>query len=1030
MNRLIFQVRWLIHKKWIAPEMLRALVRETESQNADFVARLVANHLLSNNQAEELERATKNAFPDANDAESEQVDLTESTVDALENMLEHRDSTIREAFSEDVVGDEEDKQETVVLRDQDPAAVSGELSADFSQEENTAVMTEGELEDHEETVVLRSDESEPELGQDAIPTRRTKSLGHALSSKLTKPTKSPPKSPPKSPSKSPTKSPPKSPHKPGSDRFFQADTVEDKGQGGETVVHTRPGLSKDTSGRLAAVKRRIRDYEILSKVNQGSMGAIFRARHSKFGHLVALKTILGDNPNSEEISRFEREAKVLSQLEHPNIVRVLDFGHEQDTAFIVMELIEGIDLNTRVSRGLRNNHELPTLDWIVAKFTDIAGALSYCHSQGIVHRDIKPANILIADELERPVLIDFGLVTRKKEEAVDGQSMEGFTHYRTTTNSGRIRGTPFYMSPEQVDPKGQFGTLSTASDVWCFGATLYFTITGQPPFPGASVVAIFESILKKEPPKPSLLAPKVEPWLDELILSCLSKDSKTRPSAKEVFEFLQQAPVGQAAQPARTVSSKGLLATSVLANIVLLALMLLSAARPQAPVLKSLDCPQWVRSQQVTLKGQTQPETEVIVGDQSVQSAIDGRFEMTVPLNAGRNELTIELRHRQGPSSQQLIIVHQDLQPPRIRFKDPIINGVLMLSSNVLEGQVEDSYPLEILIGTQSEPISKEGRFAIALEESESLRNWTIRARDRAGNESQRALKILSPEAGRRTKQVAERILRDTNAWKDASTGDIDNTVAYIGRRLGGAFKHSKTRSYACGKAVFRIASFEHKATGIVLQLLPGGEYQMGSVSSDQETEKPAHKVRIQPFLVGRFELSQDIWDRVGGQDQRQVKDAKVPIHGVTWFQVREWLLKAGDGLRLPSEAEWEYAARASSQEQYFWGQDWSGDYIWNHDNSDDTFKPVTAHSEQSNAFGLVDTLGHVSEWCQDRWFPHYNNGPNTQQPRLMGTQPEHVVRGGDYLSSKKDCRLAVRRGLRSDTYRPRLGFRVALSLP
>ncbi|MDF1666880.1 MAG: serine/threonine-protein kinase, partial [Planctomycetota bacterium] len=239
----------------------------------------------------------------------------------------------------------------------------------------------------------------------------------------------------------------------------------------------RQKLPMLTSGTLLG------GYLIDCEISRGGMGVVFRARGEN-GQLFAVKTILNDRHEKREVQRFEREAKVLSQLSHPNIVRFHRYGMDQGRHFLAMDFIEGEtlhDLVTTTNRGC----QFDVWDWIDL-FCSLAKALSYCHELGVIHRDLKPYNVIIREGNGQPVLVDFGLIKKKAGSDVE---MVGLTHSLST--AGEQLGTFTYMSPEQVE--GQ--ELGPASDVWSFGALMYYCLSGQSAFQGCSPLEIQAAIL-------------------------------------------------------------------------------------------------------------------------------------------------------------------------------------------------------------------------------------------------------------------------------------------------------------------------------------------------------------------------------------------------------------------------------------------------------------------------------------------------------------------------------------------------------
>jgi serine/threonine protein kinase/Tol biopolymer transport system component len=258
-------------------------------------------------------------------------------------------------------------------------------------------------------------------------------------------------------------------------------------------------------------------YEILSALGAGGMGEVYRARDPRLGRDVAIKVLpSGSAPDAERLRRFEQEARATAALNHPNILAVFDIGSQDNSPYIVSELLDGGTLRSRLNSG-----PLPVRKAVDYALQIVRG-LAAAHDHGIFHRDLKPENIFITRDGHVKIL-DFGLAKLTMPES-GASGMSSQATIESVTGRGVLLGTLGYMSPEQC----RGAAIDARSDIFSFGAVLYEMISGKRAFRGDTTADAISSILKEEPPDLSTAGRDVPPLLERIVHHCLEKDPAAR----------------------------------------------------------------------------------------------------------------------------------------------------------------------------------------------------------------------------------------------------------------------------------------------------------------------------------------------------------------------------------------------------------------------------------------------------------------------------------------------------------------------
>ena len=277
--------------------------------------------------------------------------------------------------------------------------------------------------------------------------------------------------------------------------------------------------------------QRLGDYDLLEKLGSGGFGVVYRARDRALARDVAIKVLPPKLTLTErDVERFQREARAIAKLRHPNIVRVFSVGREGEVNYFAMDLVRGSDLRVELQKrtagepGRLPSDQRAYLREAIPLLIEAADALHHAHENGIVHRDVKPANLLI-DETGRAQVVDFGLARDER--------------FGSLTRSGEQAGTPLYMSPEQIETS--LGKVDHRTDVYSLGVVMYELLTLQRPFRGSSYQELVAAVVRKQPVAPRKLRPDLPRDLATICTKAMEKAVEDRyPDAAALRDDLQR----------------------------------------------------------------------------------------------------------------------------------------------------------------------------------------------------------------------------------------------------------------------------------------------------------------------------------------------------------------------------------------------------------------------------------------------------------------------------------------------------------
>jgi len=829
-------------------------------------------------------------------------------------------------------------------------------------------------------------------------------------------------------------------------------------------------------------------YEHKREVARGGQGVVLQVWDEDLRRDLAMKVVQGhpddpDGPDSIDertLGRFLEEAQVSGQLDHPGIVPVHELGvDDQGLAYFTMKLVKGGDLRD-IFEYVHDGEEGWTQTRALGVMIKVCDAMAYAHHKGVIHRDLKPTNVMVG-RFGAVYVMDWGvarvlggrdsrdrrirspqLTTATVRSNRSDTRRIGAPDEQLMTMDGDVVGTPAYMSPEQA--KGQLDLVGPAADIYSVGAMLYHLLTGQIPYvPNDAVVNNYAvwGMLQQGPPMPvSQLAPSIPAELVAICEKAMAREIDDRYATMEelgedLHAYIEGRVVhayeeGALAELRKWVRRNRPLALSLVAAVVLavvglgtLSVVLAKNAERGRAVMQLSAVVQLEELQRRSEElwpplPDKLPEFEAWLDDARVLVA--GLEKDPTDGGPGHRAQLAQLRERALPGRAGALTAESEFAGAQ----DQWWYGQLSALVEALE-QLKDELPGD---PKASRDVS-----------------WSIAARrDFAANIEHRT--VTGPDAAERWRRARVAIL------DDPVYGGLDLApqlgLLPIGRdpRSGlWEFWHVMSGEEPSRYDSDRLVLEE--ASGLVLVLLPGGTFRMGAQSElpgdhnydpDADTDEfPVHLVTLSPFFLSKYEMTQAQWERLSGDNPSIHNSSGTrnasgrpfsrlhPVEGVTWYESLQAVERLG--LKLPSEAEWEYAARAGTTTPWWTGADPKDlqhaanvldQYLesttaryrgapWN--DGEAIHAPVgTFHP---NAFGLYDTAGNVMEWCMDSYVENFYATSESRDPVYEDlTDPtganKRVGRGGGFNDLYTLARSADREKARADFRGQATGLRPA----
>jgi formylglycine-generating enzyme required for sulfatase activity/nucleotide-binding universal stress UspA family protein len=741
-------------------------------------------------------------------------------------------------------------------------------------------------------------------------------------------------------------------------------------------------------------QKRIGKYEILDELGRGGFAVVYKARDTTLDRIVALK-ILNPYPASqpEFVQRFQREARTAAGLRHPHIVTIYEVGEDAGEHYLAMDLLPGQTLTERLSR------EPLSLEEIASIIEQIAGALDAIHRRGLVHRDVKPSNIMVDDNGQSTIL-DFGIV----------RAAEG-----TLTPSMGFMGTPQYMSPEQADGKKD---IDARSDVYALGIVAYQMCTGQVPFDADSPLVVVRLQADKPPPVPRELNPQLSPEVEQVLLKTLAKKRQDRyQSAGEMALALRQAVETQ--QPKYQLEELyGKLQEAikkpdwVAAETHCHEIMILEPEYRDVPEL-------WT---QVKAERAQQRETEELYQEVRAKAASAAWTEVKelcqrIETLAGHGHRDVDELLRQaeaGLCQEEAQTAAQQVQSPDTDHQD------VKQRAKPARRQL------------QRKPIPVRVKGLVALGAAAVVLVMLVICGAVFGPRLFEAITELST-ASPTDKPAAAKPPAAVSTDKPSSTKSP--TAVPTDKPASVPTPTPEPSVFSAGDTWIR------PADGMVMVYVPAGEFEMGS--TDEEVDHVLelcseyygdcgrswlesellmyHAVALDSFRIDKYEVTNSQYQQcvtAGACDSPKQRSSYTrdsyygdsayddyPVVYVDQYRADAYCAWAGG--RLPTEEEWEYAARGKQRYIYPWGDSFNGTRLnycdancegrWKDSAYDDGYAdtaPVGSYPAGASWCGAVDMAGNVAEWAV------YKPQPGAS---IL------VLRGGSWYSDQFDARCAYR---------------------
>lgn len=749
-------------------------------------------------------------------------------------------------------------------------------------------------------------------------------------------------------------------------------------------------------------------YQLERRLGQGGMGVVFHAKHIFLKTQHAIKVILPDLVGNDPmlVTRFRQEALAAAAIRHQNIIAVTDFGVVRGTMpFLVMEFVNGRSLQEIMAEeGAMSPARAFEL------IAPTAAGIAAAHRQNIVHRDLKPLNIMVQEHLpinEGLKILDFGLAKIKS-----GELLGSFVQAKTTG----LMGSPFYMAPEQWSDEEP----DSRADIYSLGVILYQMLAGDVPFRGSSIPAIMKKHLTQSPPTMQSMGRDVPPEIEAVVRHALEKEASARTASaeaflvelKEAFDSIS----GVFKSPYDTVAGTAS-KTAALAS---------AAANPQTPGPTGFETNFDPHAGTISSAGLDPNQLQAqLAASEAAQREHEEKTRFAreqIALDARERSRTDQEAERKRTAEEERLRKEREEREEKERLQQEQLDRVARQAEELEE---------KLARLTMGGP----GQGTAVVDPDGTLINTGIPTFDDSSVSSAASLpgtQAVLPASPARQKRSGAMVV-----------GAIILFVLLVGVGFGGyvLFVRPKPPIVIAGPGKKEVTPPVLVKAELVD--IPGGTFQMGRVGATV-SELPVHSVSVKPFAMDKTEVTNAEYAQFISETQRASPSnwvSSMPIPGAESLPVTfvsyndatafaEWRSKR-DGVqyRLPTEEEWEYAARGGDQGNiYPWGNTWMEDYAVTLQTGAKTPKSVGTSPHDKTRWGIMDMMGNVYEWTSTK-ATYYPGSPG----KVEGEQRGHyVMRGASFataLDNPKPISATRRDWVSGDTMASALGFRLVRSM-